>query len=101
MQNGESNFCDNEDNVTTPVPNPLLKENFVENVDDYTITGGTVNNVEPECFFCGVKDSEAVELKPCQYCIDVFYCGAGHLEYHRPESQCFPFIIKHAPGVGR
>ena len=101
LQNGDNNICDNKDIKTTPSPKPLLKEDSMKNVDDYTIIGGTMNNVEPECFFCGVKSSTEVELKPCQYCNDVYYCGERHFEYHRPESQCFPFIIKHAPGFGR
>ena len=101
LQNGEANKCDNEDINTTISSKPLLKDELVHDIDAYNITGGTINNVDPECFFCGVKNSEEVELKPCQYCSDVYYCSQTHYEYHRPESTCYPFIIKHAPGVGR
>ena len=101
LQNGDANICDKEDMDNTPSSKPLLKDELIHDIDAYNITGGTINNVDPECFFCGVKNSEEVELKPCQYCNDIYYCSQTHYEYHRPESTCYPFIIKHAPGVGR
>ena len=101
LQNGEANICDNGDIDKTISSKPLLKEQTKEDLDAYNITGGTINNIDPECFFCGLQNSEEVELKPCQYCKDVYYCGQTHYEYHRPESTCYPFIIKHAPGFGR
>ena len=66
-----------------------------------SIVGGSVNNQEPECFFCGIKETEDISLKLCEFCNDIYYCGSSHFEYHRPEAQCYPYIIKHAPGVGR
>ena len=65
------------------------------------IIGGTMNNSEQECFFCGTPSTKEITLELCKYCKDIYYCGSDHLEYHRPESQCYPFMIKHAPGVGR
>ena len=66
-----------------------------------SVKGGTINNEDPECFFCGaVEDGENI-LTLCTFCNNVYYCGSVHFGYHRPESQCFPYIIKHAPGVGR
>ena len=101
LQNGDVNNCDNDDKDKIPQSKKLLKEGSMEELDTYNITGGTINNVEPECFFCGLQSSEEVQLKPCQYCKNVYYCSQNHFEYHRPESTCYPFIIKHAPGVGR
>ena len=66
-----------------------------------SIVGGSVNSQEPECFFCGIKETKDVSLRLCGFCNDVYYCGTSHFEYHRPEAQCYPYIIKHAPGVGR
>ena len=66
-----------------------------------SIVGGSVNSQEPECFFCGIKETKDISLRLCEFCNDVYYCGASHFEYHRPEAQCYPYIIKHAPGVGR
>ena len=66
-----------------------------------SIVGGSVNSQEPECFFCGIKETKDISLRLCEFCNDVYYCGTSHFEYHRPEAQCYPYIIKHAPGVGR
>ena len=74
---------------------------IVEKQFSNSIVGGSVNSQEPECFFCGIKETKDVSLRLCEFCNNVYYCGASHFEYHRPEAQCYPYIIKHAPGVGR
>ena len=92
---------------TSRVMNPSMtkcsdnEEELMEYTDHLSVPGGTINNEEPECFFCGKRNSNEVLLELCQYCKDVYCCGPTHFEYHRPESQCFPYIVKHAPGVGR
>ena len=80
---------------------PDDKEELIEDTEIVPVVGGIINNEEPECFFCGKRCSQEIVLELCQYCNDVYYCGPTHFEYHRPESQCYPYIVKHAPGVGR
>ena len=78
------------------------KHETLENTETRPIIGGTINNETPECFFCGTTNNNGIKLELCKYCNDIYYCGPTHFEYHRgSESRCYPYIIKHAPGVGR
>ena len=77
------------------------EKKLLEDTEDLSVVGGTINNEDPECFFCGKRSSKEIVLELCQYCNDVYFCGTTHFEYHRPESQCYPYIVKHASGVGR
>ena len=33
-----------------------------------SIVGGSVNSQEPECFFCGIKETNDVSLRLCEFC---------------------------------
>lgn len=68
-----------------------------------------------QCFFCGTVSS-----MQCEYCKEIFFCTKviiwtwainsvqqiriqlqDHFLIHRPESYCYPFIVKTSSKVGR
>ena len=105
LTNGEMKSCDTlKDHFNLHGSKIDAADNNELSEEDKEITpivGGTLNNEEPECFFCGKRSSEEIVLEQCKHCDGIYYCGEAHFEYHRPESICFPFTIKHAPGYGR
>ncbi len=66
------------------------------------------------CFLCGADDDGRCSdcppvggdgggpLQLCSHCGLVWYCCQDHLEIHRVDGKCFPFIIKRSTeGKGR
>ena len=49
------------------------------------------------CFAC----SKTEDLSLCPDCGLVYYCGPIHKEIHRPETTCFPFIVRTDEKLGR
>ncbi len=55
-----------------------------------------------QCFLCGREAGEDnAVLEKCPKCNLVWYCCRDHLEIHRPENKCFPFVIKSSEAQGR
>ena len=49
------------------------------------------------CFAC----LKTEDLSLCSDCGLVYYCGPIHKEIHRPETTCFPFIVRTDEKLGR
>ena len=91
-----------EEVLVVKAPRRTIVSHLPDAIDDdeaalSRTVGGSEDNAEAECFFCGTSRN----LTLCGLCGDVYYCSQDCFEVHRPEEKCFPFIVKKSPTLGR